>query len=114
MPKRNRTRKKRKYKSKSKKRSIKLLGPNNKIPDYLKKKFKDKSVSEKMDHILKKYGLLALPLIHRTLVESQYSWDEWSSWRLRSDKSYEPGPENPYEPLKEAIIKQARNNGIIN
>ena len=95
--------KKKVYRKKAK--TKKILRIRGEIASHVERKFKDKNFREKIDHILKKYGIVALPLIYKSVIESQLSWDEWSEWQLN-----EP---DVFQEIKDTLYNQARRNEFI-
>ena len=91
----------------TKKKSFKIIKgkEEEKLTSHIEKKFKEKNFRSKIDHILKKYGIVALPLIYKSIIESQLSWDEWSAWQLN-----EP---DVFQDIKNTLYNQARRNSLI-
>ena len=66
---------------KEQKKSFKIIKgkEEEKLTSHIEKNLKKKILDQNRSYF--KNGIVALPLIYKSIIESQ-QWDEWSAWQL--------------------------------
>ena len=90
----------------TKKKSFKIIKgkEEEKLTSHIEKKFKEKNFRSKIDHILKKRGIVALPLIYKSIIESQLSG---------MDGQRQLNEPDVFQDIKNTLYNQARRNSLI-